>query len=246
MKMKRVKRISLRFIAILLALFASYLALLCFPQPFFRTSASSANLTLYSDLPFSSEEGNRILEIVEVKLAASPLFSTQTHHSVFICNARWRQILFFNRKYGVGGINYYPLTKNVFLSGARVEENRLISPSGNVVQGDRTLDYFITHEVAHTITKQAAGWYHHSSLPEYVTEGYTDYLAKGNSFDYDKARQAFLSEAPEMDRWKSGLYLRYHLLVAYLIDKKGWSVRQLLESPVEQKTLEEEIREEGP
>ena len=246
MRMKRAKRFGLRLIVILLALFASYLALLCFPQPFFRSSASSANLTLYSDMSFSSEEGEKILEIVETKLATSPLFSTQSHHSVFICNARWRQILFFNRQYGVGGVNYYPLTTNVFLSGARVQENRLISPSGNVVQGDRTLDYFITHEVAHTITKKAAGLYHHTNLPEYVTEGYPDYIARGNSFDYDKAKRAFLSEAPEMDRWGSGLYLRYHLLVAYLLDKKGWNVQQLLEYPAEQKTVEDEIREEGP
>jgi hypothetical protein len=194
-------------------------------------------------MPLPSEDGKRVLEIVETKLAASPLFSTQSHYSVFICNARWRQLLFFNRQYGVGGLNYYPLTTNVFLSGARVEENRLISPSGTVVAGDRTLDYFIAHEVAHTITKQAAGSYHHSNLPEYVREGYPDYIAKGGSFDYDKARQAFLSEAPEMDRWGSGLYLRYHLLVAYLLDKKGWKVRQLLDSPLDQKTVEDEIRE---
>ena len=243
--MKRASKLSLRLIAILLALFASYLTLLCFPQPFFRSSATTTNLTLYSDTPFSPEEGKKILEIVETKLETSRLFSPEIHHSVFICNARWRQILFFNRKYGVGGVNYYPLTSNVFLSGARIEENRLISPSGNVVQGDRTLDYFITHEVAHTFTKKAAGWYRHSKLPEYVSEGYPDYVAKGKSFDYEKAKQAFLSEAPEMDRWGSGLYLRYHFIVAYLLDKKSWSLQELLENPMEQKAVEDEIRAEG-
>ena len=246
MKLKRAAKFTLRVIVILLALVGCYLALLCFPQPFFSSSASTTNLTLYSDTAFSPDEGKRILEMVEATLATAPSVSVQIHHSVFICNSRWRQILFFNRQYGVGGVNYYPLTSNVFLSGARVKENLLISPSGNEVQGDRTLDYFITHEVVHTIAKKAAGWYRHTQLPEYVTEGYPDYLARGKSFDYGKARQAFLSEAPEMDRWGSGLYLRYHLLVAYLLDKKGWSVQELLEHPLEQRVVEDAVREEAP
>lgn len=241
---KRIIRLTLKIIAALLALLTSYLALLCFPAPLFHASVSITNLTLYSDLPFSPEEGRKILEMVEAKLATSPFHTLQAHHSVFICNARWRQVLFFNFKYGVGGVNYYPLTSNVFLSGARVEENQLVSPSGHIVEGDRTLDYFITHESAHTITKKAAGWYHHFRLPEYVTEGYADYVAKGAAFDYEKAKQAFVNEAPEMDRWRSGLYLRYHLLVAYLLDKRGWSAQGLLDHPMEQGAVEEAIREE--
>lgn len=87
---------------------------------------------------------------------------------------------------------------------------------------------------------------HHWQLPEWITEGYPDYVGKGDSFHYDEARQAFLSDAPEMDRWKSGLYLRYHLLVSYLLDKQHWSVEQLLHRPIDQQTVEDAIREEKP
>ena len=86
------------------------------------------------DSPFSQEEGKRILELVEAKLATSPLFSPQMHHSIFICNARWRRIALFNRQYRVGGVNYYPLTSNVFLRDALIGENRLISPSGKFLE----------------------------------------------------------------------------------------------------------------
>lgn len=246
MKIRVLKRLCIRVATILLAAFTSYLVLLCFPQPFFRWSVSSSNLTLYSDSSFSPEEGERVLELVEAKLSASPLFSARMHHSIFICNARWRQFLFFNRLYRVGGVNYYPLTSNVFLRDAVVEDNRLISPSGNAVQGDRTLDYFITHEITHTITKKGAGLYRHYNLPEYVREGYPDYIAKGNAFHYDEAKRAFLSEVPEMDRWKSGLYLRYNLLVAHLLEKENWSVQQLIEGPPEQEAAEEAVRKETP
>lgn len=244
MKLKPTKKFWLRITSAALGIFALYWALLCFPQSFFRSSVSANNLSLYSDQPFSAEEGKTVLETVEAKLAASPLYSADQHHTAFICNARWRQRLFFNHKYGVGGVNYYPFTSNVFLRDAEIEENRLISPSGNKVPGDRTLDYFIAHEITHTLTCQAVGSFAYYRLPEWVREGYADYVAKGSAFNYDEARRAFLADAPEMDRWKSGLYLRYHLLVAHLLDRQHWSVQRLLEEHPEQNMVEDALRAE--
>ncbi len=99
-------------------------------------------------------------------------------------------------------------------------------------------------KITHTLTVQAVGWFDYYNLPEWVREGYADYVAKGNAFNYDEARRAFLAEAPEMDRWKSGLYVRYHLLVAHLLDKQHWSVQRLLEECPEQKTVEDAVRAE--
>jgi hypothetical protein len=221
---------------------ALYWTLLCFPQPFFRSSVQAANLALYSDQAFPPEAGKRVLESVEAKLAASPLYSPQERHAAFICNARWRQRLFFNRNYGVGGVNQYPLTTNVFLRDAIIDANRLISPSGSQVPGDRTLDYFIAHEITHTLTAGAIGWIRYYKLPQWVREGYADYVAKGAAFDYEQARRALLAGAPEMDWERSGLYLRYHLLVAHLLDKQHWTVQQLLKSPPEQEAVEDQVR----
>lgn len=184
------------------------------------------------------------MELAQTKLVASPLYSPQQNHAAFICNARWRQRIFFNKNYGVGGVNYYPITSNVFLRDAVIEANHLISPSGKPVTGDRTLDYFIAHEITHTLTVQAIGWMRYHNLPEWVREGYADYVAKGSAFNYEEARKAFLAEAPEMDRQKSGLYLRYHLLVAHILDKEHWSVNELLERPIEQKDVEDAVRNE--
>lgn len=233
----------LRAAAIAGGVLACYWALLCFPQPFFHTSVQANNLKLYSDQSFPPEAGKRVLEAVEAKLAASPLYSTHDQHAAFVCNSRWRQRLFFNRNYGVGGVNQYPLTTNVFLRDAVIEDDRLISPSGHIVLGDRTLDYFIAHEITHTLTVRAVGWVAYYQLPQWVREGYADYVGKGTPFDYDGARRAFLAGAPEMDWKQSGLYVRYHLLVAYLLDKQHWTVQQLLESPPDQTAVENQIRE---
>jgi hypothetical protein len=226
--------------------FALYLLLLCFPQALFHSSVQADNLTLYSDRPFSPDAARHVLELVGTKLSASALYSTQQHHVAFICNARWRQRLFFNRNYGVGGVNQYPLTTNVFLRDAFIEENCLIGPGGNRVQGDRTLDYFIAHEITHTLTAQTTGWVDYYRLPQWVREGYADYVGKGAPFDYAEAKRAFLDGAPEMDWEKSGLYWRYHLLVAYLLDREHWSVHRLLEEAPPQQAVEDAIRAEEP
>jgi hypothetical protein len=67
------------------------------------------------------------------------------------------------------------------------------------------------------------------------------HVGKGRAFDYDAAARMYRSGAPEMDRWKSGLYLRYHLLVAYELDKQHWTVPRLLGSRLDQMAVEHEI-----
>lgn len=127
---------------------------------------------------------------------------------------------------------------------ANVEDNCLIGPSGNRVSGERTLDYFIAHEITHTLTGQAIGAIAYHRLPRWIREGYADYVGKGGTFDYADARRAFLAGDPKMDWARSGLYWRYHLLVAHLLDKRHWSVQRLLEEPIQQQEVEDSIRAE--
>lgn len=240
------KKLLLKIVAGMVGIAAAIALLLSVPQPFFDSSVSAKNLTLYSDQPFAPESGQRVLQQVEAKLATSPLYSAEQKHQVFVCNARWRQRIFFTYVYGAGGVNYYPFTTNVFLRDSIVEENCLIGPGGNRVPGERTLDYFIAHEITHTLTGQAVGGIAYHRLPQWKREGYADYVGKGAAFNYDEARKAFLANDPKMDWAKSGLYWRFHLLVAHLLDKQHWSVNRLLTEPIEQSAVEEMIRAEKP
>lgn len=244
--MKFSKRLLLKIGAASVAIIVLIGVLLNVPQPFFHTSVSAKNLTLYSDQAFPMESGQRVLEFAEAKLARSPLYSPAQKHLVFVCNARWRQRIFFTYQYGVGGVNYYPLTTNVFLRDSIIEENCLIGPNGNRVAADRSLDYFIAHEIAHTLTGQAVGAIAYHRLPQWKREGYADYVGKGAAFHYDEAKRAFLANDPKMDYALSGLYWRFHLLVAHLLDKKHWSVQQVLTEPIEQAAIEAMIRAENP
>jgi hypothetical protein len=89
----------------------------------------------------------------------------------------------------------------VFLRDALIEDNRLISPRGIPVLGDWTLDYFIAHEVTHQLTGDAIGPVRYYRLPQWVREGYADYVGKGNSFDSDEPSVLF---SPERQKWIGG------------------------------------------
>jgi hypothetical protein len=242
--MKLNKRIWWRTLAILAIVPLLMLLLFNVPHPLFNTSVSANNLTLYSDRTFAPAAAQHLLELAAAKLAQSPLYAPDQKHQVFICNASWRQRLFFLHKYGVGGVNYYPFTTNIFMRNSIVDENALIGASGNRATGERTLDFFIAHEITHTLTGQAIGPMAYMRLPEWKREGYADYVARKSVFNYDEAKRAFLAGDPTMDPVKTGLYLRYNLLVAHLLDKKHWTVQQLLTTPVEQASVEDMIRAE--
>jgi hypothetical protein len=78
-------------------------------------------------------------------------------------------------------------------------------------------------------------------LPAWKNEGYADLIAKGEDFDYEHAREQLRRGDRALDPKQSGLYLRYHLLVAYLIEHKGISVDELLSREFDPARLEAEI-----
>jgi hypothetical protein len=94
--------------------FAAFVTLLIFPEPLFSYSLAAHHLILYSDRPFSRVAAEHVLEIAAGKLAKSPLYKSSEDHSIFVCNARWRQVLFFNKDYGAGGVSPNPISPNVF------------------------------------------------------------------------------------------------------------------------------------
>jgi hypothetical protein len=238
---------STRFIQIVgvtCAVFAAYAGLLCFPEPFFPYIVRADNLVLHSDRPFSEAAARGVLKSATAKLARSALYSSAREHNIYICNSQWRQRIFFNKDYGAGGVAQYPITANVFLRDARIEDNRLDSPSGTPVMGTRTLDYFVAHEVTHQLTGNALGPLRFFRSPQWVLEGYADYVGKGNAFDYAETKRAFLAGNANLDWKRSGLYLRFHLLVAYLLDHRRMTIPQLLANPPDQAEVEDAVRKE--
>jgi hypothetical protein len=231
-----------------LAVIGSYLVLLCHPGLFFAHSFRRGAITLYSDEPIPSEPAGRILAQVEERLALSPLAapSMMKDLRVYICNRRWRFVLFANTRYKVGGIAYSSLSDNIFLRTVHFQTNRLVGHSGQEAAPPRTLSYFIAHEIMHVVVERKLGIVNYWRLPEWKNEGYADLIAKGSDFDYGQAREQLRNGARELDPSRSGLYLRYHLLVAYLLEHKGISVDEFLNRHFDPSQLEAEILATAP
>ncbi|MCD0254771.1 hypothetical protein JWH16_13330 [Xanthomonas campestris pv. campestris] len=211
------------------------------PSVLFAYQVSHDELTLHSDQPLDADATHAVLALAQDKLRTSEFYVEGQTHAIYLCNSDWRQRLFFSYAYGVGGINYYPGANNIFLRNASVEHNRLIGPDGRNVTGARTLDYFIAHEVAHTLSGQALGWWRFHRLPRWKREGYADYVGYGGPPDFVAARKALRDGDARMDWNRSQSYDRYHLMVSYLIDTKGWTALRMFEEQVDESDLVAEL-----
>ena len=213
---------------------------LCYPEPFFAHHVDYENLRMYSDRPLPPE-ALPILKEVQHRLLKSAIYNRKMKYRVFICNDLARFVFFANYKYRVGGIHYELFNRNSFLRGADIPHDRLIAPSGDEVPGDRTLTYFITHEIAHGITETHTHFFHYLRLPQWIKDGYADYIAK-DRFDFNENLNKFKGASGEMDPEKSGLYLKYHLFVAYLLDVKKIGTENLLKDKFDPERIAAELR----
>lgn len=108
-------------------------------------------LSLYSDRPFEPTAGVEILRNIRARLQYSPLFNPEQRHSAFICNDEWREKLYLSGADRYGGLNYYSKNRSVFLTGADVESNALLSPQDRPIAAPRTLTYYVAHEFTHSL-----------------------------------------------------------------------------------------------
>ncbi len=217
-----------------------YLVLLIFPDAFFAHELRLGQIVLRSDLPIPAS-ARPVLEDAVRRIAGSPLYRESAERRIYVCNRAWRFVLFANSRYKVGGLTYPPLSNNIFLRSAHFDANRLVGHSGKEVPGERTLSYFIAHEITHTMIADRLGSLAYWRLPTWKDEGYCDFIAKASDFQYDDAARRLRHGDPQLDPARSGLYLRYHVLVAFLLTKQDISVSDLLEKEFDSIALEREV-----
>jgi len=222
--------------------FGLYLALLLHPEPIFAHEARYANLVLHSPQPLPAA-ASQVARSAHERIARSPFFSASDRYDVFLCDTPALYAVMALKPHS-GGVAQVYLGGNIFLRPSALERDRLVGPSGNDVPGDRTLTYYIAHEVAHTMLARRIGRRSYHALAAWQQEGYADYVGKGGAFDFGAARAAFRAGERELDPRRSGLYLRYHLLVAHALDRQGLAPEELLGRHRESGPLEAELRAE--
>ena len=222
MAIKRGKLIG-KIILGILGVGLAYTLTLCFPEFAFKNKLTVGFVTVYSDEEISISEMTAILETAENRLQKSVLFKDGVHQRIFIANnpLRWRY--FTNINYKAGGINYVPLRHNIFLRKVDIKNNRLYGPSGKISGGDRTLDYYMTHEMTHTLEYQSMPRYKYPIQTNWVLEGYCEYIAHGSQ-RYEMVLDKYL-HIPENKGEK--YYTRVRTMVTYLLEIEKLPVSSL-------------------
>jgi len=225
---RRLRRGGLALVAVV----GGWLALAMHPQPLFAYSAQRANIVLHARVPLPAQAGPLLDDVVS-RVARSPLYDDRRTHHVFLCDTPRLFGLFalWDRK--VGGIAQVYLGGNVFIRPSSVERNRVIGPSGQEKGGERTLAYYIAHEVTHAMTSAHVGRWRYHRLAAFQREGYADYVGFARPVDFARGRALLEQDAPEMSPRRSGLYLRYELMVAHLLERQGMSVDRVLAGPMD-------------
>jgi hypothetical protein len=231
-------RILRRALLALAVASVAYLVLLAYPQPLFAYELTHAGLTVHADAPIP-ETMRATLERVRARLERSPLFGHDATAQIFICHDPWRFALFARQNYHVGGVADGLVGQHVFLRESDMINDRLIGPSGQPVAADRPLSYFMAHELMHVAIVRRVGRAAYARMPQWVDDGYADYIAR--DIDLAETLAKFKDGARELDPSRSGLYLRYHLMVAYLLERKAVPIAALMANPPDRDTIEREL-----
>ena len=219
----KLKRIGLSIFVLL----SVYGGLLTYPKILFGYSYTFQNFKVYSDRPITSDI-EIVLTDVKDRIIKSELYADDQSFNIFLANEMWH-LLFFTQSSNVGGVCHFNLTRNVFIRECDITMNRVIAPpSWKFPLEDRPLSYFIAHELTHTMQSRYDRWLN-LKIPVHILEGYADYIGKSKEFDFNQFTSDLKDNKPVMNP-ENGLYNKYHLFIAYLMDRQGMTFKQIIDS----------------
>lgn len=227
--MRLLKRLLVWSGVALVALIAVATTLIIWPDPLFAYSAGSSKIIVRSDQPIPAAGGEKFLSDCEALLARSPLKAESAHYDVYVTNAAWRHHLFFLPHPEASGLAYfYGFGGSAFLTGANFDSGRLIK-WGYVTTPPRTLAFFCAHELTHIVTGEHLGVIASELQPTWVHEGFADYVGIEKRQSFDELNAALGDRAVDVPMMMAyGSYPRFRLLVTYFLEKKGWSIDELM------------------
>ena len=243
--MKAIKRTLLWTGSALAFIALVYATLIFWPDPLFAFSLRTGKIVISSDRPIPQAGGERLLRDCATLLERSPLKAEGRQYQLYVTNADWRQRLYFLPHPYAWGLAYaYPLGDHAFLTGANFETGRVVH-WGYVGTPPRTLAYLCGHELTHIIVGEHVGL-RRFFVPGWVWEGLPDYVGIEKRESFEQLRDALGDRPTDIPMMVSyGSYPRYRLLVTYFLERKGWTVSQLLETRLTTDEALEIMRADG-
>ena len=213
-----------------------YLALLVYPQALFANRVTSGNITLYSREPLPPS-AVAILARAEALASSSELAEPNLRKRIFICNSPGLYRLFAPTA-ADSFADSMLVTDNIFVAAADFSTD--ISRSSAPNYNTRSLSGTLAHEITHNLVRHRLGLFRALRLPNWIAEGYPDYVAHESSFPESVGLRLVASggrdPSPSFD------YFLYRQMVRHLIEDKHLSFTQLVEradhfSDVEKETM---------
>lgn len=198
-----------------------YAGLHVFPQVLFAHSVTAEGITLYSRTPLPAKAGE-CLKRAAALAQKSELAVPARRERVFVCNSQWL-FQFFKPK--AGGFAYsVPVTDHIFIADAdfAADVARWPAPKYNT----RSLSSVMAHEITHGLIRHRLGIVRGVLLPDWVDEGYADYVARESSFPEAEGLRLFA--AGQHDSSPAYRYFEYRQMVRHLIDTQRLTFDQVV------------------
>lgn len=207
-----------------------------FPQVLFAHSNTAEGITVYSRTPLPAE-ASQCLKRAAALVQKSELAVPGRRERVFICNSPWLFKFFKPRAGGFAGS--VPLTDHVFIAQADFTNDvaRWSAPKYN----SRSLSSVIAHEITHGLIRHRLGLIRGILLPDWLGEGYADYVARESSFPEAEGLRRMVSG--ERHNSPAYRYFEYRQMVRYLLEVRQLSFAQAVTKAGDAAAVQQELRQ---
>ena len=213
-----------------------FIAFVIFPNlSFYRHHIFYKQFNIYADIEIN-EAIYEILDEVDKQLITSEIYDDNLSFKIFISSG-FKPYSIFSPSYKDAFAVTYPIINNIFISKTDIENNIVHRNADE--DNKRSLSSVIEHEVTHILIENEIGIKANRKLETWKKEGYCEYISGESKLNLKAGiKEVYMksnSSSPIFD------YLKYRMLVAYLIDIKGHSFQSLVETEFDFKQLETEL-----
>lgn len=214
------------------AIGVAYLLLLNFPQPLFAYSTEYGSFKVYSREPIKSEL-TTVLDSAESRLKTSPLYDDSFRRNVYLTASHAMYALLSHKAYK-SFANSLPFVDNIMINRSDVAADRVFV--NRPLNNSRSLSGVVAHEVTHLLIRRRYGTITAALMPRWKNEGYCEYVA-GDSTITSEEGLARWRDNPSDD--SSYNYIKYHLMVKYLLENEKVSVDDLFKKSFDENQVAE-------
>lgn len=229
-------RLIKRLEFLLFLIFILYFSALTFPQPLFAKQIDFQNIRIFVNDSAEQDKVQSVLAEAMHIVESSEIFDKNFQINIFICDSFLRYkffSLFRPNSYAVSSV----YINNIYV--AMADFNLDLSYRNSYERNVTNLGKALAHELMHQYIRNQFGNFKNYLNPSWVNEGYSEFVARGPSMDLVNEIKQFDGKTTIENI--SPAYVKYRLLISYLIQIKHYSFLEIVNSKIDPITIEKEM-----